>query len=74
MYSCNKLQHYFIEEITELEEEIKQTHNYLKYFEVLNFYEYTQSIIKQINRKYLIQVNEVSDESITIIINRTNII
>ena len=72
MYSCNKTKSYFYDELIDLQLKYSQDFNFEEYLEATEFFSYVEKIAKKINKKYLIQIDDASDKSITIIINRVN--
>lgn len=72
MYSCNKTKSYFYDELIDLQLKYSQDFNFEEYLESTEFFSYVEKIAKKINKKYLIQIYDASDKSITIIINRVN--
>ena len=72
MYSCNKTKSYFFDELIDLQLKYSQDFNFEEYLEATEFFSYVEKIAKKVNKKYLIQIDDASDKSITIIINRVN--
>ena len=72
MYSCNKTKSYFFDELIDLQLKYSQDFNFEEYLEATEFFSYVEKIAKKINKKYLIKIDDSSDKSITIIINRVN--
>lgn len=72
MYSCNKTKSYFYDELIDLQLKYSQDFNFEEYLEATEFFSYVEKIAKKINKKYLIQIDDASDKSITIIIKRVN--